>query len=72
MKKCLLVTALLFGAVFSNFTQNTQEVPQIAIMDVMSTTFTSSDTRMFTVILRTDVFKLNHFRIVERGLSSSW
>ncbi len=43
-------------------------VPQIANIDVMSTTFTDSDTRMFTDILRTEVFKLNHFRIVERGV----
>lgn len=44
------------------------DVPQIAIIDVLSTTFKGSDTRMFTDILRTEVFKLNHFKIVERGV----
>jgi len=68
MKKYLLIAVLSAVAGVSGFSQNTQGVPQIAIMDVMSTTFTTSDTRMFTDILRTEVFKLNHFRIVERGV----
>lgn len=66
---------LLLGLFFFLFPLGAQEeggapahVPQIAIIDVMSTTFTDSDIRMFTDILRTEVFKLNHFRIVERGV----
>lgn len=43
-------------------------VPQIAILDVMSTSYETADTRMFTDILRTEVFKLHHFKIVERGV----
>jgi hypothetical protein len=44
------------------------EVPQIAILDVMSTSYEAEETRMFTDILRTEVYKLHHFRIVERGV----
>ena len=42
--------------------------PQIAIMDIMSSSFSDSDVRLFTDILRTEIFKLNHFKIVERGV----
>ena len=37
-------------------------------MDIMSASFSDSDVRMFTDILRTEIFKLNHFKIVERGV----
>lgn len=43
-------------------------VPQIAIIDIFSSTFDEANIRMFTDVLLTEMFKLNRFRIVERGL----
>ena len=40
---------------------------QIAIMDVMSSSISSSKRRTLTDVLRTEIFKLHLFKIVERG-----
>lgn len=43
-------------------------VPQIAVLDVLSESFEPSELRLFTDILRTEIFKANRFQIVERGV----
>jgi len=78
MKMQSLLIVLLLSCSFFVYAQDSPSsemegesvtrVPQIAILDVMSTSYNPADTRMFTDILRTEVFKLHHFRIVERGV----
>jgi len=76
-KRNLFIVLLLFSSIILYAQVSPSEdtegksltrVPQIAIIDVMSTSYDTADTRMFTDILRTEVFKLHHFRIVERGV----
>ncbi|MBN2510507.1 MAG: hypothetical protein JXB03_09525 [Spirochaetales bacterium] len=43
-------------------------VPQIGILDVISDSFSDSERSMFTDILRTEIFKMQYFRIIERGM----
>ncbi|MDC7220487.1 MAG: hypothetical protein PQJ59_11145 [Spirochaetales bacterium] len=44
------------------------QVPKIAVLDVMSDSFNESERNILTDILRTEVFKIQLFTIVERGL----
>jgi len=48
--------------------QPRSERPTVAVLDVTSDSFTESELRLFTDILRTEIFKLGRFDIVERGL----
>lgn len=45
-----------------------ESAPQIAVLDVLSESFGPSELRLFTDILRTEIFKANRFQIVERGV----
>jgi hypothetical protein len=48
--------------------QQEYNVPQLGILDVASSSFDESQRNMFSDVLRTEVFQINYFRIVERGM----
>ncbi len=66
MKKHLFILWALFC--FTVFAQEKPEIPKIVILDIMSQTVPQNDLKMFTDILRTELYKLDYFNIVERGV----
>jgi len=46
----------------------THDIHQIAILDIMSSSFTKGKRRILTDVLRTELFKLHLFKLIERGV----
>jgi len=63
-----LLPALFIFSETDDTTDSMTKVPQIGIIDVISDSFDASERSMFTDILRTEVFKMHYFTIVERGM----
>jgi len=64
----VLILAILFLTGFLGFSQSTGRVPQIMITDIRSSMLNNSQRLVLTDLLRTELFKTNIFRIVERGV----
>lgn len=45
-----------------------EEIPQIGIIDVLSSSLPISETSMYTDLLRTEIYQMGYFTIVERGM----
>ncbi|MBI4979739.1 MAG: hypothetical protein HZC28_19835 [Spirochaetes bacterium] len=66
---CIAAAALLSAQVKPAGKAEVQSrIPQIGIMDIMSSSFERSKTRMLTDVLRTELFKVHLFKIIERGV----
>lgn len=65
MKKNVLLLMLLLMFSLPMFSETK---PRIVVMDIMSDTMSTSEIKMFTDILRTELYKLDYFNIVERGV----
>ena len=68
-----LYACMFWAVTFSAFAQEAFppsdiDIPQIGILDVISESFDDSERSMFTDVLRTEIFKMQYFRIVERGM----
>lgn len=70
MRKIITIFLLLFInlAIYSTDELNNQKTPKLGILDIMSSSFNESEIKMFTDVLRTELYKLDYFSIVERGM----
>lgn len=70
MKKLFLISLILFFCftIYSDEFQSKPSSPQLGILDIMSSSFNESEIKMFTDVLRTELYKLDYFSIVERGV----
>jgi len=60
----ILLISFLFLIPLSLFAE---DVPQIGIIDVLSSSLPLSETSIYTDILRTEIYQMGYFTIVERG-----
>lgn len=70
MKKIIAIFLLLLfsNSLYSSETINQKKPPKLGILDIMSSSFNQSEIKMFTDVLRTELYKLDYFNIVERGM----
>lgn len=66
MKKIIIV--LFVVSLSFSLSSAEPEKYKLGILDVMSSSFSESEIKMFTDVLRTELYKLDHFSIVERGV----
>lgn len=65
---CIILTATSVLQLNANEKSGDENLHQIAILDVMSSSMAESTKRVLTDVLRTEIFKLHLFKIVERGV----
>lgn len=63
-KRAFIILLLVFSAAL----HAEKDAPRIGIIDIMSTSFEKNEIKMFTDVLRTELYKLDYFNIVERGV----
>ena len=74
MKKICKIIFFCTSMIFITFLYGQEEdkdvfkVPKIAVIDVVSHSFEKAEREVFTDILRTEIFKMQQFTILERGL----
>jgi hypothetical protein len=67
MKKLFILLTL--AVTTQSFAQETEAfIPQIAVLDVVSGAYKDGQTRLFTDILRSQLFKTEIFRVIEPGV----
>ena len=68
MKKIIFMMILNLAVSWAMESAGEHPMHKIAVMDVRSTTIESGKTQMLTEILRTELFRIHKFKIMERGV----
>lgn len=68
IKKIIITIIISYASLAAVYAQELNSAPRIVIMDIMSNSLSGNDTKMFTDVLRTELYKIDYFSIVERGV----